>query len=64
MTFSGKGTFLDGELESIFMVGDADCETHDLLGCACDGRGLLPGEMEEDEAGNVRSLSCEGENVE
>lgn len=45
-----KGTFLDGELESIFMVGDADCETHDLLGCACDGRGLLPGEMEEDEA--------------
>ncbi|KHJ82404.1 hypothetical protein OESDEN_17902 [Oesophagostomum dentatum] len=46
---SSKNTFLDEELEDIFTLAETQCETHDLLGCRCDGSGLLPAEMEDDE---------------
>ncbi|EYB84703.1 hypothetical protein Y032_0311g2133 [Ancylostoma ceylanicum] len=41
-------TFLDEELADIFTLKDTQCETHDLLGCQCDGSGLLPHEFEEE----------------
>ncbi|KAK6036731.1 hypothetical protein COOONC_25764 [Cooperia oncophora] len=43
-----KPSFADEELESIFTVGEKDCETHDLLGCSCGGCGLLPDEADDE----------------
>ncbi|EYB84702.1 hypothetical protein Y032_0311g2133 [Ancylostoma ceylanicum] len=47
-TFKSTSTFLDEELADIFTLKDTQCETHDLLGCQCDGSGLLPHEFEEE----------------
>ncbi|WKY06704.1 hypothetical protein Q1695_006689 [Nippostrongylus brasiliensis] len=45
---SFRPTFVDEELESIFTVCRSECEIHDLLGCSCDGTGLLPNEAEDE----------------
>ncbi|RCN36911.1 helicase protein [Ancylostoma caninum] len=52
---SSKSTFLDEELEDIFTMKDTQCETHDLLGCQCDGSGLLPAEFEEEPEEEISS---------
>ncbi|VDO32063.1 unnamed protein product [Brugia timori] len=42
--------FSDEELQDVFTLrDDAECETHFLLECQCDGRGLLPEELEVDQ---------------
>ncbi|KAK6752722.1 hypothetical protein RB195_003875 [Necator americanus] len=48
---SSKFTFADEDLEDIFTIAETQCETHDLLGCKCDGSGLLPAEIEEEASG-------------
>lgn len=45
--FSALTHFSDEELQDIFTLYDeAECETHCLLECQCDGCGLLPEELE------------------
>ncbi|VIO87763.1 Uncharacterized protein BM_BM7309 [Brugia malayi] len=42
--------FSDEELQDVFTLrDDAECETHFLLECQCDGRGFLPEELEVDQ---------------
>ncbi|KJH42382.1 helicase protein [Dictyocaulus viviparus] len=53
-----EATFLNDELNSIFTVTEAQCETHDVLGCQCDGRGSLTHETDHDTAIGKNILVC------
>jgi DNA repair and recombination protein RAD54B len=39
---SSSGTFTKAELKKLFTLDEtSDCQTHDLLGCACGGKGFM-----------------------
>lgn len=46
--------FSDKELQGLLTLREGvECETHDLLGCQCDGRGVLPHELETNDINPV-----------
>ncbi|KAH8153453.1 uncharacterized protein LAJ45_02266 [Morchella importuna] len=40
---SGVGSFTSEELRDLFSLRETECATHELLGCACEGRGYVAG---------------------
>uniref|UniRef100_A0AAF5PIV2 DNA repair and recombination protein RAD54-like n=1 Tax=Wuchereria bancrofti TaxID=6293 RepID=A0AAF5PIV2_WUCBA len=57
--------FSDEELQDIFTLRDeAECETHCLLECQCDGRGLLPEQLQADQEISPDESSASDSDVE
>lgn len=57
----GTNTFSQDELKDLFRLdGGSSCQTHDLLGCRCEGRGL-PDSAVDDDFTPIEVYESEGE---
>ena len=60
---SGMNNFSTDELKDLFRLDEGlSCQTHDLLGCKCGGRGL-PDSGVEDDFTPVEAFDSEGEDI-
>ncbi|EOA85383.1 helicase [Exserohilum turcicum] len=50
---ASASSFSQDELRDLFRLDEREgCQTHDLLGCTCEGRGSLEPKLEDENAGN------------